>query len=149
MDGLSRAIGAGMPVKIGENTYMLSPLTLEDFGLIENEMLAKRPNPMQRVMEVYEKLPEALRDKFLERAYQDAKRTNKIPAAEVAAYVDSIEGMMLSMWLSIKKCHPEITREKMNEIMRSLSPKDVEAMRESRDIASGIDQMGNSTGPAT
>lgn len=138
-----------MPVKIGENTYMLSPLTLEDFGLIENEMLAKRPNPMQRVMEVYEKLPEALRDKFLERAYQDAKRTNKIPAAEVAAYVDSIEGMMLSMWLSIKKCHPEITREKMNEIMRSLSPKDVEAMRESRDIASGIDQMGNSTGPAT
>ncbi len=46
MDGLGRAIGAGVPIQFNGETLILDGVTVGDFGLIEQHLLAQRPNPL-------------------------------------------------------------------------------------------------------
>ena len=57
--------------------------------------------------------------------------------------MDSIPGLQFSLWLSLKKNHPEVTLEVVKDIMTKVS--ELELMRR-RDMASGTDIAGNSIG---
>ena len=46
MEGLSRATGAAVPVDLDGKKYLVSPITLGDFGVFEQEVLKHRPDPL-------------------------------------------------------------------------------------------------------
>lgn len=129
-------------------TYELSPLKLSDFGFIEQLILAKRPTADGALLPLLEKLKPTHAEMLLTVAYQDQKAGyNKVSRKELADYVDTIEGQVVTFWITLRKKHPEIDSiEKARFLFDKLGE---EAQREfvrRRNLASGTDQMGNSTG---
>ncbi len=201
MDGLGRAIGAPVPIEFNGETLLLDGINVEDFGTIEQHLLAQRPNPLDlarpqaqefiksaaalapgvelrkrrlATLEAVEKPNNgeaeeaaALRssvtmDEYLMREYvamaekvmadarTEAQRKNKVPAQEVAAWLDSLEGLTFSLWLKLGQRYPNrFTLKQTQQIMGAMHRKDVERLQSLRDQASGLDERGNSTGPAS
>ena len=56
-NGINRAAAAPTSVELNGKTYLMEPLTLRDFGIIENEYMKGRPNPLQKVAEAKDILP--------------------------------------------------------------------------------------------
>lgn len=151
MDGLARAAGSGMDMELGGRTIMLSPLTLNDIGTVEQHLLAKRKNPLQIVAEAKQYLSDEDYKMLLSRAYEDARKDNKISPAELSAFMDSLEGVVYTIWLCSRKNHPELTLEWFNETINSMAQQggdeQIQEIIRRRDMASGLDEMGNSIGP--
>ena len=103
MDGLGRASGAPVVIQLGGSDYMMSALTLRDFGTIEQHLLTKRPNMLATVAEAVKDMPPEMAKMLMDKAYDDMKKGNTIPATEVAEWVDTFEGMVFSVWLALKK----------------------------------------------
>lgn len=155
MNGLSRASGAPVPITFAGKKLLLDPLGLRDFGTIENYMLDARPNPLEVVAATVQKFDDSgnhkLAEKLLERAYEDAKKNNKIPPEEVAAWIDTVEGVGFTIWLSLSKRYgSEYPMELCMDIVQQLAEDNIEGLeklKEQRDMASTLDEAGNSTGP--
>ncbi len=47
MDGLCQLTASAHTIAIGGRTFRLTPLTLADYGEIENRILAGRPDPLE------------------------------------------------------------------------------------------------------
>lgn len=148
-NGLNRAAAAPTSVELNGKTYLMEPLTLRDFGTIENEYLKGKPNPLQMVAEAKGILPEEDYEKLLTQAYKDATAVNKAHPQEIAEWLDTREGVIFSCWLSLKKGYPELTKEDAENAINQLGEKEMERLANDRDIASGVDELGNSTGRNT
>lgn len=143
MDGLGRAAGSPVVIRLAGKDYKMSPLTLRDFGTIEQHLLTKRPNILKEVAAACSDLPEDIAKQLMDRAYEDAKKGNTIPAAEVAEWVDSFDGMCFSIWLSLSKEHKDITQDEVMQLLSIMGPEELEQMKNMRDVASGVDELGN------
>jgi len=84
---------------------------------------------------------------MMEKAYDDMKKGNTIPATEIEEWVDTFEGMDFSIWLSLQKEHSELSLDDVMALMSAMSEDEVEGLKNLRDIASGLDEVGNSIGP--
>lgn len=149
MEGLGRAAGSGVPINFRGETIILPPLDLEDLGTIEQHLLRTRPDPLQRVQAVIKDLPENLARELVEKAYEDGKKLNTISAAEVGDYLDSINGLAFSVWLALQKRYGDkFSHKNVYNVLNQLTAEELEELRRARDQASGLDDRGNSTGPA-
>lgn len=155
MNGMARASGAPVPIKFAGKSLLLDPLTIKDLGTIEQLMLDKLPDPLELVMPAIDKLKKQghndLAEKLIERAYNDAMKANKIPDKEVAAFIDTIEGMAYTFWICFgKRYGTEYSLEYILEHMQNLAEDNMELLKklkDQRDQASTLDELGNSTGP--
>jgi hypothetical protein len=167
MDGLARAVGAGVPITFDGIDMVLEPLTLKDFGVIEQYLLKeKRPNILTDAVRAAAAIPddlpkserERLSRQLLEVAAHEASKFNRISADEVAAWLDTIEGVIFTVWLLLERRKPgeysladvaaKIEALGGDKTQGELSEQQA-ALRAARDQASGIDTMGNSTGPVS
>lgn len=147
MDGLGRPAGAGLTIEFNGETLILSPLTLKDFGLIEQHLLSKRTNPLEMVKQHLADMPIEVATALAKEAYNDARKMNVVPADEVGEWIDSFEGLVYCFWLMIRKEHGDkYSLEQITEVMDAMSEQDLIRMKEMRDKASGTDELGNSTG---
>ena len=147
MDGVARAAGSGVSIEFNGRTLILAPLSLKDFGLIENHLLSQQLNPLDLVKVVVKDLPPELAAGLLRDAYKDAKQMNMISAAAVAEWIDTFDGMAYTMWVCLNKTYPnEFELADVVQIMQELTEDELERMKNLRDQASGIDELGNSTG---
>ena len=145
-NGVNRAAGSPTTVTLDGKTYMMEPLTLKDFGVIENEYLKRRPNPLKAVAAAKDVLSEDDYDKLLTQAYKDAVNVAKATPQEISEWLDTRDGVVFSIWLSLRKNHPELTKEQAEEAIQEMGEQQLTGLAESRDVASGIDELGNSTG---
>jgi DNA-binding transcriptional ArsR family regulator len=155
MDGLSRAAGGNLPVEVKEGpakgTWLLSPLTVDDWATVEQHLLEGRPSPVQAVMPDVRALREQglneEADRLFKMAYRDTQkwaRKQKVAPDEVAEYVDTLDGTRFMIWLALRKNHPDVTRETADELVRAVNE---EEMRKKLAKVSATDAAGNSTGP--
>ncbi len=201
MEGLGRAIGAGVPIEFGGETLILDGLTYADFGTIEQHLLSKRPNPMAEAraeageflkeaarlapvivnLEAEDKAigklekpsPElmarakeldglldeqrALRDSYLEMAdkivasaREEARKLNKLSFTEVGQWMDTLEGVVFTLWLKLEQRYPgRFSLTAVGDTIMQEGTEKVERVRALRDQASGLDDLGNSTGPTS
>lgn len=156
MDGLANAIGAPRVLKARGKEYMLHPLTLENLGTLEAEMLkAERYDPVADIIPQLKELPEALAEKLLTSAIEQKRQMRKnkepgqrsaIPAAELQDWCDtSVQGKVLAVWLMIRQDpnYKSITLEEVKQILDEVGEEEMKAMM---DEASGL-QAGESTSP--
>jgi hypothetical protein len=146
VDGLSRAAGAGTEIELNGKNYQFSPLQFSDIGVIENNLLKERPNPLIKVAEAREHLPEDLFRELLNVAYQDVRQTNRITEQEFNDYIGSREGQVYVLWLSLKHCNPEMTLEFVQEAIQKMSAEKFNSLQRTISIGTGVDELGNSTG---
>jgi len=170
MDGLGRAIGAGVPIQFSGETLILDPVTVSDFGLIEQELLSRRPNPMDLTRKEAQafildaaKLGSSAEDEFLRKQYiamaekimadgmAAARKANGIKPTEVAEWLDTFDGVQFTLWLKLDQRYPDrfFTLDKIKEVMQSMQEDEIERLKKLRDQASGLDELGNSTGPTS
>lgn len=146
-DGLARAAGGGVPIFFDGQTILLQPLTLKDFAAVEQYLLSKRQNPLDMVKSKLAGLDIETQKYLLELAYEDAKRQTTISASEAGEFIDSVDGLAFTLWLVLERSHQgRWTLERVNEIVKSMTPTEIQEMLRLRDQASGLDDLGNSTG---
>lgn len=143
MDGLGRASGAGKIITVKGKDYILSPLTIRHFGMVEQQILSTRPNPLKMVAEAAADLPEELAAVMMKQAYQDAKKSNTVTATEVTEWLETFEGMCFAFFLMLKKEQPEITHEDVYDIMSDMTPEEMAKLQEDQAQVSGMDEAGN------
>lgn len=148
-NGLNRAAGSPTTVEINGKTYIMEPLTLRDFGTIEAEYMKQKPNPLKAVAEAKDMLPEEDYKELLAQAYKDATSANKATPDEVSGWLDTKDGVVFSCWLSLRKNHPELSLEDAEQAINHMGQQEMTRLAEQRDVASGLDELGNSTGLST
>lgn len=148
-DGIARPAGSGTTIELGGKTLILEPLTLKDYGLVENEYLKRKPNPIEVVAKAAEHLSQEMYDRLLDRAYKDATKVNKATPEEVADWIDSREGIIFTVWIMLRKSYPEMSMEDVEATVGSMAEDELRKLSEARDVSAGIDELGNSTGPSS
>ena len=143
MDGLGRASGAGKLITIQGKDYILSPLTIRHFGMVEQQILSNRPNPLKMVAEAAADLPEELAAEMMKQAYNDAKKSNTVSANEVTEWLETFEGMCYAFFLMLKKEQPEMTHEEVYDLMSDMTPQEMAQLQEDQSQVSGLDEAGN------
>ncbi len=158
-DGLGRAMGAGVPINFGGETLILDPLTLKDLGVIEQHLLRSRRTSLdvgrEQVQEIWadKALPAELKTELCKAAVQhaqdEARKQNTVSREDIVRWLDSSEGLGFTLWLLINKRQPgKYSLEQVRDIVGKLDEDGVRELLKARDQASGIDELGNSTGPA-
>jgi hypothetical protein len=114
-------------------TYTLSPFTVDDLRQLAAKCKAQYANPLEVVGAVYDKLPEAMRKELTDRAYQDAVRGGDPTIYQMAQGLDSIDGVVESLLLSIGKRHPEVTAQEIVDFIADLPEDEIEKLKIMRD----------------
>lgn len=149
MSDLPRAAASGVPVKFKGETVLVAPLTIRDLGTIKQYLLKDWVNPIELVLPVVKDLPEALAREMLFKAYDDARKAEKISDVEVDAFMNTIKGVAYQLWLSLR--HNYQDKYSLEDVLKGLddmTQDDLEAMLAAMKQASGTDDLGNSTGRA-
>ncbi len=130
-------------------TYTLAPIDLDDLGFVEQHLLALRQHPEKILEKMLPSLKTAAQQEMcinivfrrLERGY------NKVSNADIAEYVDTPDGLVMTFWLMVRKNHPEVDSvEAAKKLFDKLSREEVKDFTRRRDLASGTGLLGNSTG---
>lgn len=111
--GVETASAAPTPVKLGDKTYLLSPLDTRDFGII---LRSVKLHMMQLAKDAAEGLPSAEREMLLKHAYDRAAEV-QYGHAQVLALMQDIDCITQMVWLSIRKEHPQITLEEVAKLL--------------------------------
>jgi hypothetical protein len=159
MDGIARVLASGMelpPVKMADGSikiYKLGPFRLSHFGEVEQYLLKDRKTASEIAVAACKKMlaegMAELAEKVMANAINEDRRTsaqNKIPIEEVQRFIDTREGLLMTMRLCLSEYHPNITNNEIILIFEQFSEKDI---KDWRDRVAGSDVMGNSTGSAS
>jgi len=126
MDGLNQLTAADHTIAVGGRTYRMSPLTLKDYGEIENRILAKRPDPLAAAIEKLQGLGRKQQEFLLGRAYDRAVSARYVTAEELDHWRRTREGFCYLFWLMLRKHQPEISLEEAGRLLEQLT-EDAEA----------------------
>lgn len=121
MDGLNQLTAADHTVDVGGRTYRLGPLTLRDYGEIENRVVSQRPDPVAVALRSLEGLSPRQQEFLLGRAYDRAISTRRATAAEVDQWKQTPGGFCYLFWMMVRKHHKEITLARAAELVEQLA----------------------------
>lgn len=123
-------------------------MNVNDFGEIEQHLLAMRLNTEDVLPKMLQGLNPMQQEMLIKVAYNDAKKGyNRISAHEMAAWVDTTEGIVFTFWITLRRNYPEFdTLEKARQLFDRLTEQEADDFVRRRDLAGGSDLMGNSTG---
>jgi len=119
MSELSDMTGASRPVRLGGAEYFLSPLSLGDFA--EFDAWAEEEF-WRRTQERVARMPEGLRERLLEKAYE------RLGDGDVSVdAMMTVAGTARLVWLSLRREHPDVTPEQTAELVTLETRKRVQA----------------------
>jgi len=121
MDGLNQLTAAHHAVEIGGRTYRLAPLTLRDYGEIENRVASRRPDPVAVVRRSLDGLSPAQQEFLLGRAYDKAVAARRATADEIDQWKRTPDGFCYLFWLMVRQEHPAMTLEQAAELVEQLA----------------------------
>ncbi len=149
-DGLARAAGGGVPIEFDGVMVVLPPMTLRDLATIEQYMLSQRPNPLEVVKEHLDGMDSEAKKQLLEMAYRDLKNSTTINPEDMMVFLCRLEGIVMCYWLCLEKSYPgRWTHDRVREIFMDMTDEQLGYYMRVRDQASGMDDLGNSTGQDT
>jgi hypothetical protein len=149
MDGLCRALGCPVPFTAAGRTTLLRPLTLGDWGTLENLLLSRRGSPtdvLEAVLDLGDDLaPETLAR--LEELYAEARdliRRDRglrcVRQADLMAWLGTPDGEDHSAWLCLRRGRRDCRSPLAAGRMLDRAGADARLrFRRLRDLASGTD----------
>jgi hypothetical protein len=115
-------------IPIGGEVFEVHPLTLADQGKLQAWLETQLPDPLGLVQVHIDRAKPSMEvQKFLLReALHEASRTRVfLNSPEALPYLNSADGIVEILWLSIAKGRPEFTRERARDVFGSMTPADV------------------------
>jgi len=132
---LSHMAGVPIQVTLAGKEYTLSPIQLEDLAFLEKWLETR---PVARLMEMLgshgKDLPQETKDKLLA---DEIARSARVCILEGNSWesIRSIEGTQMFLWLSLRRKHPEVTRE---QVLTMISALNLAEIQMKLDEASGL-----------
>jgi hypothetical protein len=120
MDGLSQLTAADHSMVIDGRAYCLSPLTLADYGRIENQILASRPDPCDAVYQRLAGLGREEQEQELSRAYDLAAAARHVTLDDLDQWWRTPTGFCRRFWLMIRKRQPHVALEEVAAMLQRL-----------------------------
>lgn len=117
MASLSALVGLGTEPTIGGKKYRLGPLGRDDWALIEERIKAHRSDPIEVARALAKDQPVEIAREILLAAYSDGKRANLVTAGELDAWTASLQGLMFSFWLMIRKHNPDVDEKRAGDLL--------------------------------
>jgi hypothetical protein len=120
---LQSLLGLPAEFEVKGKTVRLHPTTLEDHAYIEREILSKRKlNPVKEAAEAVKSLPQddPTRTTIIEMGYKLYKEQQEVTEEDYMRYMQSMPGVALRVFLSLRKDYPETTRAESDEICEEL-----------------------------
>jgi len=143
---------ASTPVELDFNGRKLkfSPLTLSDFGVLENYVKSQR---LQTILESYRLMGDlSLQEQSEKEKIMRAVTTASLEPVDFVQAMVSVRGSMYMIWLSAKKEHPEMTMDELSsfvtshedviKIVQQISGLDVDGGADSTDPPASSEQAG-------
>lgn len=121
MEGLSHLTAADHRIEIDGRTYRLSPLTLRDYGEIENRVIARRLDPVAVAVRNLEGLSPRQQEFLLGRAYDRAVAARQASAAEIDQWARTPDGLCTLFWMMVRKRQPRVTLARACELLEQLA----------------------------
>lgn len=116
MDG-TRSAAAAVTMTLGGKDYGVRAVQLSDRHLIEREIVRKRINPLKVLEENLPKDPVFLK-MATDAAFEAAKTHHIVTPAETVAFISSLEGTIVLLWLMIRHNDPQqLTLERVTAIV--------------------------------
>jgi hypothetical protein len=113
--GFSSAFATPLDVEINGKQYKVSPLKLGDFGKQEAYMKSKL---LSIAFKQASDIPDRdVKTIIIERALQQANAINIFAGGENNLLFDSLDAVFHLVYLSLVKCHPEITVDSVQELL--------------------------------
>ena len=121
MDGLSLLTAAPCAIAAGGRTFLLAPLTLTDYGEIENRILAGRADPLAGIRARLAQLDAARRREELGRVFDEVGSARRVTLGDLDRWWQTTDGFRYRFWLMLRKHQPTATRETAAELLRQMS----------------------------
>ena len=111
MGTLATATKASLTVEVEGKKYVLSPLELGDFGDVEHwlEMLPYE-KARRKIAALGDIATPEMQERIIAKADEESNAVT-IGDAKSSEILATVEGTGYLLWLSLRKCQPEITRE--------------------------------------
>ena len=140
------------PLVVGGVTYKQAPLTWRQLGQLESWIKSQFPDPMATAKKMAEGLPLELASEVIHRGQEQANNPRWcLGTPEAATLLRTPAGMIEMLGLQLKKFHPELTREQVEQIVETLyeeSQLDPEEIGDqAQAIALGKDPVAQFVGP--
>lgn len=165
MEGANRVYGVGGAVFFDGRECIVRPRTEEFYGLVDAEILKRRGDPLERVLEASDRLTEdgKLKGEALgiiaNSVFAAGRAYRNVSRQEHNEFMDSWDGLALEFWYCLRESHPKewsIARvrwvlQESNSLAANQGIVDqwfqwVLDIRRSIDMAGGEDLLGNLTG---
>lgn len=118
MDGLRRITAATHTVRVGPRGWRLAPLTLADYGEIENRILAGRPDPLAAARGRLAGRPEEERRKGLDQIFSQLRSMRRVTLGDLDRWWQTPDGLSYRLWLMLRKAQPGVTLDAASELLR-------------------------------
>lgn len=115
--GPARALGAPFPIELGDEEFMASPLTLDDFASFENWVKGQRVAQVLRGFEALGDDMTPAQEDRQSRLIQEITTAGLSPM-NLVGEMTSMTGALYVIWLSIRHEHPTISLEELRGKVR-------------------------------
>lgn len=136
MDDLASLTAQPRRLRLGGKEYLLHRLTIDDFGALQEWINEQYPDPIELAAEHLDSsTPVAVQKHLLSEALAlAAKPKPRIGMAEADALLQSVEGVMECLYLSIRKGDARFTRDEARKVFGSLSIEDIGRVMQATEV---------------
>lgn len=145
-DGLARVAGAHAIITLKGRDYQVRQITFGDFAAIEQHLIKRQGNLIERLGSSLKGLDPEVRREFIQAAVEQMDARPSVSPEESAQFLNSFEGVVYAFWLLMKTQHAELESPRQVEELMSDMPLD--ALFDTFNRVSGLAPLKNSIGPA-
>ena len=124
MNGLNQLTASAQTIMAGGQTYRLAPLTLADYGEIENRILAARGDPLAELPPKLAERAEEEQRGELGRVFDAVCSARRVTLGDLDRWWQTPEGFCYRFWLMIRKDQPRMTLEASTALIRQIPAED-------------------------
>ena len=129
MDNIAKLCASPIPVDFAGDTYYLAPLTLRDWGVIENYLIRKcRDEKREVATTAREHLDRKAWDGVVKRVATECAEITEISSAVVRLWCDTIEGVAFILWLAFWNVYGADSPYRRGDVERLVKEMDQESV---------------------
>lgn len=140
MDGVSRAVGSPLPMRLAGDLRLVEPLTLSMLGSIEMHLLHSVPELTEIVLRDFPDMDSQAAELLVYASEQDGKRLHFVPSDELHQYLDSQEGLVLALWLMTRRTAAGLRHEEIDAHVTACEPLDARRLARAVKLVSCLDE---------
>jgi hypothetical protein len=126
MNDLANLTGQPQKLAVDGRTYLIRPLTLDDFGALQQWVNEQFPDPMAIAQASLNGLSVEAQKFLIKEAFAAASRPKpKLGTPEADALTNSLDGLREMLFLMIRRDDPSFTREAAVALYGKITPADI------------------------